>query len=428
MAQKLHVNPETGKVGKCTASVRDCEFGESNHFDNPVEAIRHAEEIIKESLDEATVKTVTKKRSKYGEDKLNKEVKEVEDKVAAGKFDIPEVSQIDLTDRKLAEAGYFEGDSVSEIRNNLLNTFEKVKYANLSNKIRHEFDLEYGENAEIVWNDDLNEPTVLVKTWFTDSDRNWDDDTENELELMVDRKKVGDKIEEEVEYSYDSNSGDEIPVHERREYFALTEAEKQEYKDDKTKELIKNKVKLIGDERFPDWIAMPKRLAANTNALPKVSAGLVRTVQYHVDKASKDVLALKNENNTLKKLEDQKSAVATEFANELSKDSADTGDLSGVLGRYNNRLKGIMFNISKTQKRIEKYSDAPVRLESAKKELALREREHYNYRRQQFVHHLSTHYPSDSKTVRYAVAEKWVDDNKDKFKEVEDFDSLINNN
>lgn len=427
MAQKLHVNPETGKVGKCTASVRDCEFGESNHFDNPVEAIRHAEEVIKENLDEATVKTVTKKRSKYGEDKLNKEVKEVEDKVAAGKFDIPEVSQIDLTDRKLVEAGYFEGDSVSEIRNNLLNTFEKVKYANLSNKIRHEFDLEYGENAYVVWHEELDEPVVAVQSSFTDRDHNWDED-EDELESIVERKKIDEEIEEDADYDYDSISGDEIPVHYRTEYFALTDAEKQEYKDDKTKELIKNKVKLIRDERFPEWIAMPKRLAANTNSLPKVSAGSVSTVRYSVDKASKDVIALNHENNALKKFEDLKNIVATEFASELSQDSADTGDLSGVLGKHNNRLKGIMFSIAKTQKRIDKYSDAPIRLERAKKELALAEKEHYDYRRQQFVHHLSTHYPSDSKTVRYAVAEKWVDSNKDKFKEVEDFDSLINNN
>lgn len=35
--KKFHVNNE-GNVGKCTASVRDCEFGESNHYESEAEA------------------------------------------------------------------------------------------------------------------------------------------------------------------------------------------------------------------------------------------------------------------------------------------------------------------------------------------------------------------------------------------------------
>lgn len=42
-SQKIHLNPETGDVSKCTANIRECRFGEDNHFDSQFDA-HHAYE------------------------------------------------------------------------------------------------------------------------------------------------------------------------------------------------------------------------------------------------------------------------------------------------------------------------------------------------------------------------------------------------
>lgn len=41
--KKYHLNPETGVVSVCRANVRSCQYGESNHFGDAVEASRHYE-------------------------------------------------------------------------------------------------------------------------------------------------------------------------------------------------------------------------------------------------------------------------------------------------------------------------------------------------------------------------------------------------
>lgn len=46
--QKLHVNPETGNIGKCEATVKDCQFAESNHYENVQEATLAAEKIVED--------------------------------------------------------------------------------------------------------------------------------------------------------------------------------------------------------------------------------------------------------------------------------------------------------------------------------------------------------------------------------------------
>lgn len=42
-SQKIHLNPDTGDVSKCTANIRECRFGEDNHFDSQFDA-HHAYE------------------------------------------------------------------------------------------------------------------------------------------------------------------------------------------------------------------------------------------------------------------------------------------------------------------------------------------------------------------------------------------------
>lgn len=46
--QKLHVNPETGNIGKCEATVKECQYGESNHYDDVQDATLAAEKIVED--------------------------------------------------------------------------------------------------------------------------------------------------------------------------------------------------------------------------------------------------------------------------------------------------------------------------------------------------------------------------------------------
>jgi len=48
-SQKIHLNPDTGDVSKCTANIRECRFGEDNHFDNQFDAHNAYEKRMVES-------------------------------------------------------------------------------------------------------------------------------------------------------------------------------------------------------------------------------------------------------------------------------------------------------------------------------------------------------------------------------------------
>lgn len=50
MSNRWHVNPQTGKVGSCSADIRSCPFGEEAHFASQEEAAAHSEWVVKSSL------------------------------------------------------------------------------------------------------------------------------------------------------------------------------------------------------------------------------------------------------------------------------------------------------------------------------------------------------------------------------------------
>lgn len=141
MANKYHINPNTGRVGICTATTRGCGFGE--HFDSKEEGNGYIEatEALNNSLFKTSTKTKGKlasytqatpeeiaerDREKYGDELVeaieNEHYEELymtsDDNSLAIAHDYPVGSVLEITSKKSKQSENKEGGLLSRLRRN----------------------------------------------------------------------------------------------------------------------------------------------------------------------------------------------------------------------------------------------------------------------------------------------------------------------
>jgi len=419
MSQKLHVNPETGYVGKCTAKIKECQFGESNHFDNPLEAVRYAEKIIEENVSKPQKSLKKRKQSNMKMDLSESDT--IVDKVDLDSLRNNVIN--DSYDEKMLNEGYLRGETVQDIRDNLIKQYDDVSYAvNLREKLENQYP-NSGYEIVIVNKDNTDTPYVeFIRTKY-------DDSQETKTLDLTDREKISSGEYRTYDWVVDDETGDEIPISADYERYSLSDKEIKELKDFKVKQLLDNKMKLVSDEKLPHWVILPKQAhkSGNNYKNERITDGDVKHARYILDEAKSSKNKKKQVAQEVEMLKSKREGFAVEFANKLN--SSDE-DINSVSSTYSKRIEGLTRAISKKENALKNLPDSEEKIAKAEKNLQETKDKHLAYKEEAFAYHLSRYHPDFTSNRKLAlnVSEKWLDDNRDKFKKPSDFNVIIEKN
>lgn len=417
MADKLHVNPDTGYVGKCTATVKDCQFGESNHFENPLEAVRHAEKIIEENVSQSQKSLKKRKQS-------NMKMNLSESDTIVDKVDLDSLRNNVITyDQKMLDEGYLRGETVQDIRDNLIKQYDEVSYAvNLREKLENQYP-NSGYEIIIVNKDGKDTPYLeFIRTKF-------DDNQETKTLGLTDREKISSGEYKNYDWDIDDESGDEISFSADYERYSLSDDELKELEDFKVKQLLDDKMKLVSDEKLPHWVVLPKQAhkSGNNYKNERITDGDVKHARYILDEAKSSKNKKEQFTQEIEMLKNKREGFAVEFANKLNSSDEDINSISST---YSKRIEGLTRSISKKQNALKNLPDHEEKIAKAEKNLQETKDKHLAYKEEVFVYHLSRYHPDFTSNRKLAlnVAEKWLEDNRDNFKKPSDLNVILEKN
>lgn len=386
MATKFHINPETGKPGRCTATKKGCKYAvdgvEPQHYSSEKEAQKAASKQLEAEhgalattkKDEVYTKPINlshgEKAKTFNEYKENLE--KIHRQYGGKTYPMKETfKEIGFDPEQTQEALFGKG---SENIMSYYGGYTRVAKYPLSDKLRLQFTAYVASDGRPGYEDVYNNAPITNSPYFEELD-NWDEG-------------YGD---DSVAYYYYK-----IPSQYREEFNGIYEAEQ-----------TKREYSYLKDKNLPDWAALPTE-ATMDNSRNKFTNASVTPGKFNNSSSFFQGVRPeypRKEAKRLKQLSDPEAGIK-ETNQKIKEKEKELSSPEGLNKGVAKNIEGEIKNLKKRKEILKNLHPEAVR--KAKDHYEKLNKDYHNELVKTASYQLSKHYPSSDEKVRMEKATEWV--------------------